>query len=143
MSYTAESSQFGDDLEDDVEERRSRWPFILGGCGCFTIVGFVLLIYAFFFLLQLDSDEIAFRLRDHPQIQTHLGEIEELKVNMIKTGNVDDDDVYVYDVTGSKASGELHISSTFDDNFDEEFHEIKLRLEGGEWIDIDLDQLDE
>lgn len=49
--------------------------------------------------------QVAVALDDIPQIQLHIGEIEDISLDFIASGNEPDDDVFVFDVVGSRGSG--------------------------------------
>ncbi len=113
-------------------------PWVLAGCGCLGIGGVLLLgivsVVAIRYASVELSDDLKSRLAGNPQIQEHVGEIRELNLNLMKTGAEDDEDIFIYDVVGSKASGELRVvDSDFGD-----FQSVQLRRDGDEWFEIDL-----
>jgi hypothetical protein len=78
------------------------------------------------------ESQVLYDLRDHPVIQEHIGEIQEVSVNIAGTGATDDDSE-VYDLRGTKGSGEL--TAYFDD--DHNFISGTLRLPSGETYEIE------
>jgi hypothetical protein len=91
-----------------------------------------------YFGVNMMSTEVEMALRDNPQIREHLGELRTVRVNMFKSMSHDGDDVWVYDLTGEKGTGELTTVQTTDFDGEETFHSAKLRLSDGRTIDIQM-----
>lgn len=84
--------------------------------------------------------DIEMQVRDHPVIQEHIGEIEELEVDFVRSAALEDPDTFIYDIRGNRGSGELTVKSVA--NWDDDVEQIvgaSLRLENGEVIDLELE----
>ena len=82
--------------------------------------------------------DIEDQLRDHPQLRAEVGEIQSLELNWSKTLNAEDEDVNVMDLQGSTGSGELTVSSTTNDQNQEDIAWATLRTSDGRTINLDL-----
>lgn len=91
------------------------------------------------FGMNIVEEDLKNQLRDHPEIQEHIGEITKFDVNFIKSTANNDDDVFVYDVEGAKGSAELTIGSESGDDGTELIHSASMRLPGGDVIVLDVD----
>ena len=88
-----------------------------------------------FFGLNLVAREIETELRDNPVIVEHIGEIEEFDVDW--TGSfAAEDDIFVFDVRGSKGSGEITAESITNDDGDEDVVSGSLRMKDGTTFDL-------
>ncbi len=59
----------------------------------------------FYFGMGVLDEAMATELRGNATFRQHLGELESCKVNLIKTGEIGEDGVIVFDVVGSQGSG--------------------------------------
>lgn len=85
---------------------------LLGCCGgCLGLV---------YFGKGVIEEEVANELRGNPVLIREVGTIESLKVNFVASAAQDDEEIFVYDVQGSKSSGKIKVLSVTDDLFDEE-----------------------
>ena len=91
-----------------------------------------------YFGLDVMTNEIELALRDHPTIQEHIGEVESFKMSFSKSIAASNDDVYYYELTGPKGSGELKVESVTGASGDEEILSATLRTPTGEEIELDL-----
>ncbi len=120
---------------------KSLWIFALLGGGFFLVA----LVCcgggaAFFgFALNFAEEDLKHQLRDNADIRQHIGEIEEFSFNFMKTGAVDEEDVIVYDVRGSKGEAELTIDSEIDADGTELIRSVVMRLTNGETIHVNLE----
>ena len=89
-----------------------------------------------YFGLDLVSAEVEDQLRDHPTIQTEIGEIETFKMSLAKSVAQPDDDVFVFDVTGTKGEGE--VTAKIFTNSDDMEEIIWARIETSTGTTIDL-----
>jgi len=89
--------------------------------------------------MSVVSADIENQLRDHPQIQEHIGAIQSLEVDWAKSMAEQDDNIFTYDIRGSKGSGELVVNSETDDEGGEVIRSATLRLSTGETIELQLD----
>ena len=90
------------------------------------------------FGMSVVSADIENQLRDHPEIEEHVGVIQKLEVNWAKSLAEDDYDIWTYDIEGSKASGELIVESESDID-SEVIVSATLRLSTGEKIELTID----
>ena len=89
-----------------------------------------------YFGLDLVSAEVEDLLRDHPTIQTEIGEIESFEMNLTKSAVEPDDDVFVFDVTGTKGEGEV-TAKIFTNSADmEEIIWARIKTSTGRTIDL-------
>ncbi|HET6425889.1 MAG TPA: hypothetical protein VFG20_19520 [Planctomycetaceae bacterium] len=134
-------------LDDDAYGERTRAPKQGGsgclywtlGCGAVGVIGVLLCCGGFAMLgLNMISTEAEVALRDNAEIREHLGELTSVKMNMTKTMTHAGDDLWVYDLVGTKGKGELTAHQTTDGAGDEVFHTATLRLSDGQTIEIDM-----
>jgi hypothetical protein len=102
---------------------------IIGALGLLSCGGCVGL---YFFGVNAMEEEYADSLAQYPAVRQHLGEIRELDFQLMKSGEHADENAYVFDVVGSKASGTVTI---WDDGYDN-IVAAKLRLKSGKEIDL-------
>ena len=148
MSYDPSQFEQGDSFgQAQPQKKKSALPMVfivLGGLGLLAVVaccggG----IWMANFGMSIVSAEIANQLEDHPQIQEHVGDIVSLDVDWAKSMAEEGDDVFVFDLEGSKASGELIVNTVTNEAGDEEIMDATLKLESGEKIPLELDSLPE
>ena len=87
------------------------------------------------FAMNVISREIEVELRDHPQLVKHVGPVTSFDMNWTATFAADED-VYVFDVRGEKGSGEVTVESITGLDDKEEIQWARLRLPGGEVVDL-------
>lgn len=123
-------------------KKSSTTPIILAVVGVIGVVCLLVCcgggIWVVRFGMSVVSADIENQLRDHPEIQEHVGTIQSLEVDWAKSMAEDDYDIWTYDVEGSKASGELVVESTSDDE-GEVIVSATLRLSTGETIELTID----
>ena len=90
------------------------------------------------FGMSVVSADIENQLRDHPEIEEHVGAIQKLEVDWAKSLAEDDYDIWTYDIEGSKASGELIVESASEDD-GEVIIAASLRLSTGETIELTIE----
>ncbi len=81
-------------------------------------------------------DQVEVELAANPVIQAHLGTIEELGIDLMATGEYEDDNVFVFDVTGDRGSGRVAVESITVDADSEEIVWGVLELPSGEQVPI-------
>jgi|GEM_PF-5380673 len=108
---------------------------VLGGIGCCG--GF------FYFGLNVFNEEIKAQIKDNAILQEQLGELESMSVNFVKTGEANNDDVIVYDVKGSKASGTLAVEHTSNGAGDILVVSAQLTLSDGQTFELFPAEADE
>ena len=94
------------------------------------------------FFMEVIATEIEQKVRDHPQVREHVGEIQELSMDFTKSVAHENDDVYIYNVKGTAGEGELIVEQYTDDNGDEVITAAQLRLPDGTTIEIDMDLIE-
>ncbi len=126
---------------DEIPVRKSRWPLFLTLVGILFVLSVVIggCLFVKFGMSVITSD-LEMQLRDHPQVQQHLGEISNLRFNFAKSGAIADDTKMVYDVDGSESNAELTIQSVTTDTT-EIIRSVSMRVEGGETIELDMSLL--
>jgi hypothetical protein len=82
------------------------------------------------------SSEIRAAVENHPTFREEIGEITSFDMNFTKAVNWDDENVFVYDVTGTVGNGELIVSSTTRDDGNEEIEWAILRTGDGQTHDL-------
>ena len=136
-----------DDFEDDRRPRqrprrepkrnRRTWLIVVlvgGGlicvfacCGGFVAFGFGII-----------QEEVELELRDHPVIRAHIGEISSVKMDFMASIANNNDDVWVYDIEGSKEKGRVTLNHVTDDIGNEVFREGTLRLSDGRTVTLNF-----
>lgn len=103
---------------------------VLGGGTLVCCGGFV------YFGLNIMSAEVEAELRDNARLREHIGEIQKLTVDFTRSLANDDDDIFVYNVRGTKASGELTVHHITGDDGKEIVLAASLRLSDGRTIEL-------
>ena len=75
-------------------------------------------------------------IQDNPVMLEHVGQIQTIDIDWVATGQEPGDDVFVFDVTGSKGSGTLTAECITIDSGREDVVAARLRLPSGEDLDI-------
>ena len=84
-----------------------------------------------YFGLGVMGEEVADQLRDHPVIQEHLGGIDKIEVDFTASAARDDDDEFVFKVTGPKGSGTLIAKTVTNEAGNDEVVSGSLRTAAG------------
>lgn len=131
--------------QEDAPVRKSSSTSCLLWVLGFGVVGVVCGVLccggAAYFGFNLMATELEVVLRDNAQIHQHLGDLQSVRHNFMKTIADNDDDTWVFDLTGSKSNGELTVIQTTGDEGDQVFHRATLRLPDGQTIEIDMQPL--
>ncbi len=74
--------------------------------------GFFLICYGglgglTYFGLDIVSSEVENQVRNHPTIKSEIGEIKSFDMSLTKSAHIREDDVFVFDVQGTKGDGEV------------------------------------
>lgn len=96
-------------------------------CGGFAYFGF-----------NLMSTEVEVAIRDNPQVREHLGDLQSVSLNLMKSVADNGDQTWVYNVKGSKGTGELTVVEINGPSGKKSFHSAKLRLADGRTIDVEI-----
>lgn len=89
-----------------------------------------------YFGLNMMSAEVETELRDNARLREHIGEIQELTMDFTRSLASDDDDVFVYNVRGTKGSGKLTVHHITGNDGNEIVLAASLRLSDGRTIDL-------
>ncbi len=103
---------------------------VIGGGTLACCGGFV------YFGLNLMSAEVETELRDNARLREHIGELQELTMNFTRSLANDEDDIFVYNVRGTKGSGELTVHHITGDDGKEIVLAASLRLPDGRTIEL-------
>ncbi len=87
---------------------------------------------------ELES-QVTAALQENPVIEKRLGQIQKIEIRFTETGELPDD-VFSYRVTGSLASGTVHIRADDVDGTAERLVEGTLFLDSGEELDLVSEQ---
>ena len=87
------------------------------------------------FAMNLTTRAIEVELRDNEALVEQLGQLESFEMNWTATFAADDE-IYVFDVQGSDASGEVTVKSVTGVDDEEEIIWAKLRLPNGEVVEL-------
>ncbi|MEC9095050.1 MAG: hypothetical protein VX776_00375 [Planctomycetota bacterium] len=60
-----------------------------------------------YFGLDIVSSEVENQVRNHPTIKSEIGEIKSFDMSLTKSAHIREDDVFVFDVQGTKGDGEV------------------------------------
>ena len=83
--------------------------------------------------------EVANQLRDHPDFQQHIGEIQEFKYNLTASGAEPEFDVDVYEVVGTRGRGTVTVRTRMEDDGSSTVLWAKIRLDTGQQVEINLE----
>ncbi len=89
-----------------------------------------------YFGMNVFSEQVANELRDNPILREHIGEIQSFTLNFTATAAHDSEDVFVFDVQGSKGQGVVTAESQTIPDDSEAVISATLRLPTGEVIDL-------
>jgi hypothetical protein len=111
--------------------RRRFWIFVGVGVLLLVVLCCAGVIGLGFYGFNLIETEVRDLVRDDPVIVEHIGEIETFDVDFNASGDIKDDDTFVYQVKGTKGSGVLTVRHITDDKGDEVIQSAELRLPDG------------
>lgn len=117
-----------------------KWIAIIGGIAllCFALCCGAGVLFVNFGMSVVSAD-IERQLRDHPQIQERIGEIDSLGVNWTHSLAHEDENTFVYDIEGPKGKGQVTVESISRDDGSEEIISAELRLSSGEVVPLSLE----
>lgn len=100
------------------------------------VLGFAMCCGGLFLLgsygIQEDEKVYSDKLRGNATIRQQIGDIEELSYNILASSAIEDIDVEVYDVKGTRGSGKITMSVDGDQNI----HWARLELSTGQKFDV-------
>ena len=108
--------------------------FVGGALVVLTCCGGILAL-GLFGLNMMDT-EIEREIRDNPVIVEHIGEIQSFETDWMASFTMDDDDVYVFQIEGTKGSGEIAARCLPEDDGSWKVESGTLRLSSGEKHDL-------
>lgn len=119
------------------QKSRKKLVWTLLGVGALLVVlvcGGVIGVVKFGF--NVIEAEIRNQVRDEPALIEHIGQIEKMDVDLTESAALNDDDTFVYHVTGSKGKGVLTVRHVTNDAGDEEIQTADLRLSDGRVVKV-------
>ena len=96
-----------------------------GGCAAIVIFG-----------MNVLTKEIELELRDNPALVEHVGEVESFELDWMASIGHPDDDVWIFQVQGTKGSGEITAKSVTMPDGNEHIEWATLRLSHGETVEL-------
>ena len=148
MAYDFDD-QFGNQYRDEIgpsdqrgRPRRRRRSSIVLILGILFGSGFVVLLCCggfgglMVFGFNVIAKEVELQLRDNAALVEHIGEIEEFDIDWMASMAHPEDDVFVFEVTGTKGSGEITAKSVTMPDGNESVEWATLRLPTGETIEL-------
>ena len=82
-------------------------------------------------------DQARDAMNRNPVIQRHIGRITAIELNFTETGDAEDEDVFVFDITGTNGSGTVTARFLSVGSDTEELGSGTLRLSSGQTYDLD------
>jgi hypothetical protein len=135
--YPPQMAPYGFPPPQPPQKSRKKLVWILLGVGALLVVlvcGGVIGVVKFGF--NIIEAEIRNQVRDEPVLIEHIGQIEKMDVDLTESAALNDDDTFVYHVTGSKGSGVLTVKHVTNDAGDEEIQSADLRLPDGRVVKV-------
>ena len=86
--------------------------------------------------LGIMTTEIEDQLRDNEILRDKVGEIQSFEMDFVRSVAKEEEDVWVYQVKGTKSQGMVTVRHVTDDDGNEQIESAKLRLQSGEEIDL-------
>ncbi len=127
---------------DDRPQSSTNWLWVVGIVGAVVLLGVLVCCGGMYGLVNVGMDVVAedirMQLQDHPTIQEHVGEMENIETEFVASLAHEDDDTFVYEVSGSKGKGRLTVKSITDDEGREEIISATLRTDEGQTIELEL-----
>ena len=88
------------------------------------------------FGMGVTAEEVRTRLEADPRFTEHVGQVQGFSVDYIASFSNEEDDVFVYDVKGSKWSGRVTVKHETDDEGDEQIVWARFTLASGEKVEL-------
>jgi hypothetical protein len=89
--------------------------------------------------MGVTADQVRSKLEADPRFTHHVGQVQEFSLDYIASFNDDEDDVFVYNVKGSKWSGRVTVNHETDDEGDEQIVWARFTLASGEKVELKPD----
>jgi hypothetical protein len=106
---------------------------LIGGAGLCLLVCCGGLMH---FGMGAQAEEIRSELEANPKFVEHVGQVEQFSVNYLASFSDDDNDVFIYDVKGTKWSGRVTVKHETDEDGNEKVIWAKFTLPSGEIIEL-------
>ena len=105
----------GDRFDSPAPKKSNRWLWVIGIIGGLGLLGILVCCGSVFFAFQFGAgmlgEEVKAELQGNPTIREHLGDVESAKMNLTATAQENqeqaENDLLVFDVQGSQASGRV------------------------------------
>jgi len=88
------------------------------------------------FGMGLTAEQVRNKLEADPRFTEHVGQVQGFSLDYIASFNDDEDDVFVYNVKGSKWSGRVTVKHETDDEGDEQIVWARFTLASGEKVEL-------
>lgn len=119
-----------------AKRRRYLWM----GCGGCAVIAVLAMFFGGWAMVRLGLDvfanDVESELRDNPVIIEHIGRIENLEVDLTASLSTEENDDFVFTVTGTKGSGLIHATCITRDDGTEAVTAGTIQLESGETLDL-------
>jgi len=118
--------------------KKTPWGMIIGGVLGATLLLSLCCCGGCFYVVNkgigMQADMVKAEFSTHPKVKEHLGELQTVTTNFTKTGELGENEVIVFDASGSKGDGELIVKPN--NNQPGEYSMARLRLPNGDEIDL-------
>ena len=88
------------------------------------------------FGLGVTAEQVRHKLEADPRFVQHVGQVQEFNVDYLGSFSDEEDDVFVYNVKGSKWSGRVTVKHETDDEGDEQIVWARFTLPSGEKVEL-------
>ncbi|MSR60616.1 MAG: hypothetical protein EXS05_23750 [Planctomycetaceae bacterium] len=92
------------------------------------------------FGLNTQTEEVRQKLESDRQFSEHVGQINAFQIELIASFSIDDEDVYIYSVEGTKWSGRITVKHVTGDDDLEHIVWVRFTLPSGEQIELHPEQ---
>jgi hypothetical protein len=92
-----------------------------------------------YFGMGATSEEVRTKLEANPRFTQHVGQVQGFSLDYVASFSNEEDDVFVYNVKGSKWSGRVTVKHETDDNGDEQILWARFTLASGEKVELKPD----
>jgi hypothetical protein len=89
----------------------------------------------------LTAEQVRHKLEADPRFVQHVGQVQEFNVDYLGSFSDDEDDIFVYNVKGSKWSGRVTVKHETDDEGDEQIVWARFTLASGEKVELKPQEL--
>ena len=82
------------------------------------------------------AEQVRHKLEADPRFVQHVGQVQEFNVDYLGSFSNEEDDVFIYNVKGSKWSGRVTVKHETDDEGDEQIVWARFTLASGEKVEL-------